>query len=311
MDVRQLRYLIALVREQHFSRAAKSCHISQPALSAQIRRLEEELGVPIIKRGNTYGGLTPEGERIFEWAKRVVNQSDALLDEAALMRGDLVGALNIGVIPSALPALPLLTAPLLAQHPELRLNVLSLSSSEIQRGLDNLALDVGITYLDNEPLRHVDMLGLYHEEFSLLIPSSRAIELDDELSWRDLKSLPLCLLTQDMQNRRIIESVFTKVGIRPEPVVESNSLVTILGQVRTSGLCSIVPKNHFNLLGLAGDLALKPLHDPLVRQRIGLVRHETEVVAPRVAALWQVGETLDIEAEIAALAPAKTAQPAL
>ncbi|MBI1383808.1 MAG: LysR family transcriptional regulator [Rhizobiales bacterium] len=298
MDVRQLRYLIALVREQHFSRAAESCNISQPALSAQIRRLEEELGVPLIRRGNSYGGLTPEGERILAWAKRIVTQADALLDEASELRGELVGSIAIGVIPSALSVLPLLTAPLLAEHPGLRLVVSSLSSIEIQRGLDNLALDAGLTYLDNEPLQNVDMLGLYHEEFALLAPQAAVVDLPEVVAWRDLERLPLCLLTPDMQNRRIIDGIFARVGIAPAPIVQSNSVVTLLGHVRHAGLFSIVARNHLTLLGSLGGVVLKRLIRPQVRQRVGLVRHATEVPSPRIDALWRLGKRLDLDARL-------------
>lgn len=294
MDVRQLRYLIALVQERHFSRAAAQCNISQPALSAQIRRLEEELGVPIVKRGNTYGGLTPEGERIIAWARRVVENADSLIDEAAVLRGELVGALNIGVIPSALPVLPLLTTALIETHPELRFNIRSMSSKEIQRGLDDLSLDAGVSYLDNEPLNAVDTLGLYHEEFSLLIPERFRDELDDPLDWSALADIPLCLLAPEMQNRRIIDGVFAEIGLKPDPVIESNSVVTLYGHVRSAGLCTIIPRNHFQLFGLSEGMALKRLKAPVVQHRIGLVRHETQVQAPRVAALWEVAEQIDI-----------------
>lgn len=303
MDVRQLRYLIALVQEQHFSRAAAACNISQPALSAQIRKLEEELGVPLIKRGNTYGGLTPEGERVITWARQVVANADALSDEASVLRGELVGALNIGVIPSALPVLPLLTQPLINAHPELHLKIVALNSKEIQRGLDNFSLDAGITYLDNEPLKAVDMLGLYHEEFSLLAPDGFLDHLPDQLEWSALADLPLCLLTPDMQNRRIIDGVFAEIGLQPEPVLEANSIVTLYGHVRHVGLCTIVPLNHFHLLGLSEGLVLKRLHAPVVRQRIGLVRHETQVQSQRVEAFWQIARSSDILSHVTVLPP--------
>jgi len=300
MDVRQLRYLIALVQERHFSRAAAVCSISQPALSAQIRKLEEELGVPVIKRGNTYGGLTPEGERIITWARQVVRNADSLIDEAAVLRGELVGALNIGVIPTALPMLPLLTGALMDAHPGLRFKLLSMSSKEIQRGLDDLSLDAGVTYLDNEPLKAVDMLGLYDEEYSLLVPESFGPGLPDQLDWLALADIPLCLLTPDMQNRRIIDSVFAEIGLQPRHVIESNSIVTLYGHVRSAGLCTIIPQNHFHLLGMSDGIALKHLATPVVRQRIGLVRHETQVQAQRVAALWRAAQSPEFLAHVTA-----------
>ncbi|MEL6288658.1 MAG: LysR family transcriptional regulator [Pseudomonadota bacterium] len=294
MDVRQLRYLVALVQEQHFSRAAARCNISQPALSAQIRKLEDELGVPLIKRGNAYGGLTPEGERLIARARQLVGDADALVDAAAVLRGDLVGALRIGVVPSALPMVPRLTRPLAEQHPALRFDVRSMSSKEIQKGLDDLSLDAGITYLDNEPLNAVDMLGLYEEEFSLLVPSRAAASLPDPIAWSALDGVALCLLSPDMQNRRIVDAALSTVGLRPDPVIVSNSVVTLYSHVRETGLCTIVPRTHAHLLGLASDMELRRLVNPVVRQRIGLVRSETQLHAPRVSALWATAQSVKI-----------------
>lgn len=296
MDIRQLRYLIALVQEAHFSRAAARCNVSQPALSAQIKRLEEDLGVPLIKRGNSYGGLTPEGERVITWARRIVGDADGLMDAAALLRGELAGTLNIGVVPSALAVVPLLTQPLLARYPELRFRIVSASSKGIQRGLDDLSFDAGITYLDNEPLKAVDALGLYHEEFSLLIPEEKSDQYDHTIAWSALGGLPLCLLSPEMQNRRIIDRVFAEVGIAPEPLIESNSVATLYGHVRTAKLSTIIARNHFTSFGVAPGVALKRLDPPHVRQQIGLVRHETQVHAPRVAALWEIAQQRDVAA---------------
>lgn len=310
MDVRQLRTLVALVRERHFSRAAAACNISQPALSAQLRKLEDELGVPIIRRGNSYEGLTPEGERILAWARRVVQASDDLIDDVALLREELTGPLNIGVIPSALPVIPLLTGPLLRAHPGLRPQVLSMSSKEIQRGLDTLLLDVGISYLENEPLKDVAVLGLYHEEFSLLVTDAMADRLPDEIAWTEAADLPLILLTPDMQNRRIIDAVFAELGVQPEPIIEANSVVALYAHARAGGLCTIVPRNHAHLLGLPPGLALKRLVTPTVRHRIGLVRHMSDVVAPRLAALWRLAGARDFTRDIDAHAAGHSADRA-
>ena len=81
MDLRHLTYLVALVREEHFGRAARACHVSQPTLSSGIRRLESEVGFPIVRRSQRYEGLTPEGERVLEWARRILADVDGLDDE--------------------------------------------------------------------------------------------------------------------------------------------------------------------------------------------------------------------------------------
>ena len=102
MDIRQLQYLAALVREKHFTRAAEACNVTQPTLSSRIRQLEDELGVPIVERGQRYLGLTREGETVLKWAHSILDNCSALFQELAQMRTGLGGRLTLGVIPTAL-----------------------------------------------------------------------------------------------------------------------------------------------------------------------------------------------------------------
>ena len=103
MDIRQLQYLAALAREKHFTRAAKVCNVTQPTLSGRIRQLEQELGVPIVERGQRFHGLTKEGERVLKWAHAILDNWSLLQQEISKLRsveGILLGHLSIGVIPS-------------------------------------------------------------------------------------------------------------------------------------------------------------------------------------------------------------------
>src|SRR5262249_43691079 len=99
MDIRQLQYLAALAREKHFTRAAKACSVTQPTLSGRIRQLEQELGVPIVERGQRFHGLTPEGERVLNWANAILDNWSSLQQDIACLRnasGALTGHLAIG-----------------------------------------------------------------------------------------------------------------------------------------------------------------------------------------------------------------------
>src|ERR1700753_799520 len=117
MQFRQLEYLTALAREQHFARAAAACHVSQPPLSEAIRKLEHELDVPLVQRGRSFHGLTAEGAHVVAWARRILAEHDALKDEVAALRTGLTGQLRIGVIPAATTTVALLTDPFCAVHP--------------------------------------------------------------------------------------------------------------------------------------------------------------------------------------------------
>ena len=131
MDIRQLQYLVALARERHFTRAAQACNVTQPTLSGRIRQLEQELGVPIVERGQRFHGLTPDRERVLKWAHAILDNWGLLQQEIATRRsasGMLSGRLSVGVIPSALPMAALITKAFHERHPDVELVVLSQSS---------------------------------------------------------------------------------------------------------------------------------------------------------------------------------------
>src|ERR1700682_6690379 len=101
MLFRQLEYFVAVASEQHFARAAEACYVSQPALSASIAKLERELNVTLINRGQKYQGLTAEGERLVVWAKRILAEQEAFKGEAAAVKAGITGAPRLGAEPTA------------------------------------------------------------------------------------------------------------------------------------------------------------------------------------------------------------------
>ena len=158
--LRQLEYVAALDRERHFGRAAAACHVSQPALSAAIRNLERELGIPLVRRARRFEGFTPEGDRVLAWVHRALSDLDGLEQEVSRLRGGMEGTLRIGAIPTSLPVSTLVTTPFRERHPLMRIQVMSMSSRQIAGGLARGELDAGLTYLDNEPLADVETLAL-------------------------------------------------------------------------------------------------------------------------------------------------------
>ena len=271
MQLRQLEYVIALARERHFGRAAAACHVSQPSLSGGIRALEAELGVPIVVRGRTYGGLTPEGERVVAWAHRLLADADGLREDLAAMRGELTGRLRLGAIPTALPIASALSATVAALHPGLSITVLSLASREIERQLLEFEIDAGITYLDNEPLHGVRGVPVAQERYVLYAHKDSAEASRSSLTWREAAELPLCLLTQTMQNRRIIDAAFTTAGSSPAPRIESDDIVPLWEHVADGRWCTIGPSSWLDGGALPDEIVAVPLTDPTVEQRIGVV----------------------------------------
>src|SRR4051794_37261102 len=268
MFIRQLEYLGALERERHFGRAAAACHVAQPTLSAGIRSLERELGVPLVRRGREFEALTPEGEVILGWAQKALADLAALSQEASRLRGGLEGVLRIGAIPTSLPLSPAISSRFRERHPRMRVRLMSMSSRQIAHGLEHGVLDAGLTYLDNEPLAGVDALALWREQYLLVAPADAPYGAT--VSWSDAAALPLCLLSPDMQHRRIVDAAFAVAGAIPEPAVETNSVSTLVAHAR-GGLPGITAHTWLEANPLPADLRAIPLVSPEIEHTIGLV----------------------------------------
>lgn len=283
MVLRQLEYLSALAAERHFGRAAATCHVSQPALSAAIRRLEAELGVELVHRTRRFGELTPQGEQLLRWARQTLSAADGLTSEAARLAGDLAGPLRLGVIPTALPVVAEIAQPLLIENPGIDLEVRSLSSVEIAAQLESFAIDAGITYLDNEPLGRLMPTPIYTERYVFLT----AQEGDEEkIRWRSLDQVSLCLLSPDMQNRRIIDAALRGSRARAQARIETSSISALLAFTR-AGWSSVVCESWLNLYGVPEGMRALPLVEPELTYTIGLVTRKTELPPPSVKALME------------------------
>jgi DNA-binding transcriptional LysR family regulator len=269
--VDKLEYLLALAQERHFGRAATACGTTQPTLSAGIKHLEEALGVLLVERGSRFRGFTEAGERTLDWARRIVGDLRALRQEMDALRSALHGQLRIAAIPTALPALPALTVPFTARHPEVRLMILSRTSNEVLGTLENLEADAGITYLDNEPLGRVVAVPLYQESYRFVRAAGGALAGRDSVTWAELAGERLALLTPDMQNRRIIDRAFRAAGAAPGAVLESDSMIALLTHLRTGQWSGILPAHCLDMLGPGDQTRALPIVAPEVTSTVGLV----------------------------------------
>lgn len=281
----KLEMFIALANERHFGRAAEVCGVTQPTLSSAIRQLEDQLGVQLVFRGSRFQGLTPEGQRVLDWGRRIVGDMRALKDEMRAVRTGLSGNLRIGVIPTALPMVAGLTAPFTAKHPNVRVSILSRTSAEILTGIESLDLDAGITYLDNEPLGRVAQVPLYAEFYRLLCAPDTPLADRDQVTWSEVAEQPLCLLTGDMQNRRIVNQHLAEAGAAVIPQIESNSTIALTSHVLTGRWASVVPRQLAQMFTTGGQLRSIPIVAPEVEHLVGLITARRDPLTPVLAAL--------------------------
>jgi DNA-binding transcriptional LysR family regulator len=293
MLLKHLQYLTALARERHFGRAASACGVTQPTLSAGIKQLEDQLGLLVVKRGHRFVGLTAEGERVLVWAQRITGDAESLEQEASRLRQVLQGRLRIGVVPTALPAIPILASPMATRFPGVRLTVVSDPSVDIQAGLDEFRFEAGITYLGNEPLSRVRAFPLYREQYFLITPTAGMLQRRNRVSWREAAGLPLCLLTPEMQNRRILNANFAAAGTTVQPALETNSVFTLCALVRSGYWSSVLPYGFLPLLSGNEGVAILELEGPPMAHTVGVVVPDRDPLQPTATALVDVLTGLD------------------
>ena len=277
-----LRYLAALDEHKHFGRAALACHITQPALSNALRALEEEFGTAIVKRGRSFGGFTAEGERVLASAQRMLHERELLQQDLNSVAGKPQGSLTIGAVPTAVPVAARFSAMLHARHPGISPIVRSLSSSELELGLENLSLDMGLGYTDrlarySPRLRHV---AQYTEHYFLVRKAGQAhsenMQIGPKITWAEAARLPLCLLTREMYNRTIVDAAFTEAGVSVKPVIETNSILTLALSVVVGDVCSVLPGALIGAVRGYRELEALPLVSPEVRTAIGFMVQGSE-----------------------------------
>jgi DNA-binding transcriptional LysR family regulator len=300
MLIRHLTYFIALAREQHFARAAEACSITQPTLTAAIKKLEEDLGVRLVIRDHRFVRLTEEGTKLLLWGRQILLDYDSLKDDLAGLRRGLMGTLHLGVIPAAMSSVSFLTSRFAAAHPAAHVEIRSMTSRAIERALEAFEIDAGVTYLDNEPLQHVRKVPLYRERYVFVARRGHPAAAKPTITWKEAAAERLCLLSEDMQNRRIINKVAASIGVEIKAGTVSNSFLAILSHVAHGEWASIVPHTFARLFFAGTDLVAVDIIEPVHTQVIGLVLSDREPLSPMSGALLSSVADVDIERDLEA-----------
>ncbi|MGB5605396.1 MAG: LysR substrate-binding domain-containing protein [Gammaproteobacteria bacterium] len=196
MNLRDLTYIIAVAETRHFGRAAERCFVSQPTLSGQIKKLEQELGVAVFERTNRSVEITPVGADIVAHARQMMEQAEVIQQLARAHQDPLAGPLRIGAIPTLSPYLmPMILAPLQQQFPQLRLILSEELTDTLLVRLHNHEIDAALLATPvEEP--DLDSLPLFKEPFWVAFPRKHAFYAKDRISLRDLNKEKLLLLAE-------------------------------------------------------------------------------------------------------------------
>ena len=286
MNLRDLRYLVALADEGHFGRAALRCHVSQPTLSAQVRKLEEYLGVQLIERRPRRATLTEAGTRVVERARRLLLEADAIIELTKSDRDPLAGSLKVALIPTVGPyLLPHVARRLRRDLPRLKLMLYEYQTAPLLEKLRAGEIDVGILALP-VPQDGLDALELYEEPFTVAMPASHPLGKRDRLKLEDLRGETLLLLEDGHCLRDQALEVCSRVRVNEDQDYRATSLETLRQMVAAGHGVTLMPQLAAASHGsTARGLKIKPFAKPAPTRTIGAVWRKSTTRTEAIEAL--------------------------
>src|SRR5712672_143099 len=292
MTLRQLRYFDALARHGHFGRAAEACSISQPALSMQIKEMEETLGGVLLERGARQVGLTKFGEGIARRVRDILRSVDELGDFARASRDRLAGRLRIGMIPTIAPyLLPTVIGNLARIHPELDIHIREALTAKLIEELAEGRLDAAIVAL---PVSEASLteVALFAEKFLLVRPGEA--EGTPVPSRETLREMRLLLLEEGHCFRDQALSFCNMRSSRPREVLDASSLSTLVQMVGAGMGVTLIPEMAVAVETRSASVSVVRFKDPQPARTIGMIWRKT---SPLARQLLQISEVVCHSAE--------------
>jgi LysR family transcriptional regulator, transcription activator of glutamate synthase operon len=290
MELRQLRYLVALADERHFTRAAAREHVAQPALSQQIRRLERELGLPLVERTTRRVALTDAGTRLVERARRALAELEAGQAELQALAGLLTGRVSIGAIQALGPLdLPLLLARFHERHPGVELAVREEPSETLATMVQEGALDLAFLSAGQHAARRpLATRQLATEELVALLPADHRLAPRKRLRLAELQDEQFIGYREGATIRQLLISAAAEAGFQPRLAFESNEVPRIRALVARGLGVAVLPRSE----GHPGDdrIAVAPLRGPTVRRDVTLVWHAGRRHSPAATAFLELAQ---------------------
>jgi LysR family hydrogen peroxide-inducible transcriptional activator len=271
ISLRQLEYVVAVADVLGFRRAAERCHVSQPALSAQIQQLEAVLGVKLFERGTRRVMLTTAGEELVARARRVLTEAGDILSAASRLSDPFAGNLQLGVIPTIAPyVLPEVVPTLVKQYPRLRLRLREDKTELLVRALDEGRLDAALLALVPE-LGDVELAVIAEDPFVVAAPPGHPVAKLKQVRLQDLDEENVLLLEDGHCFRSQALTLCTRVGAR-EVDFRATSLTTLAQMVMSGeGGITLLPALSVPTENRLGQLVVRPFAAPAPSRTIALV----------------------------------------
>ena len=286
MNLRDLRYLVALADERHFGKAAERCFVSQPTLSAQVRKLEEYLGVPLVERQPKRVALTPTGEKVVRRARTLLQEADAIVDLARTDRDPLAGALKLALIPTVGPyLLPHVVGRLRKELPRLKLMLYEYQTEPLLQKLRAGDIDLGVVALP-VVIDGLEAAELYDEPFMLAVPAAHALADVERVKLDDLRGETLLLLEDGHCLRDQALEVCSRIRVNEAQDYRATSLETLRQMVAAGHGVTLLPELAAETsVGTARGLRIKPFARPAPSRTLGAVWRKSTTRGPAIEAI--------------------------
>ena len=293
MNLQELRYLVALAEQRHFGRAAEACNVSQPTLSSQIKKLEDELGVTLLERTNKRVALTPVGAQIVEHAARALKEAGQMEAVAQAAKDPLVGPLKLGAIPTLAPyLLPLILKPLKQQYPSLTIELWEDQTKALLEGLRNHRLDAALLASEsNTP--EISELVLFEEPLLAALPRDHRLagakKVDEDALASELLVLAEghCLANQALAACGAKNAWHGHVRTGLQGSMQAATLDTLVNLVAAGYGATLIPALAAESLGQRGIVLV-----PLARKTRRTIRLASRPAFPRPQALRAIEKVI-------------------
>lgn len=267
----KLKMLIALSEERHFRKAADKLNVSQPTLSAGIKTLEGILSTQLVIRGSRFNGFTDAGLTTLRYATNILNDVEQMKDELKNLQSFDHREIKLAVIPTAQIWAAHFSSELKRKHENSRVTILTKNSSEIRDMVNAFKVDAGLTYLTAQDMKSESTHFVYKERYSVVCANSLDLSQKLAVSWGEIRSLNLALLTTDTHNRKIIEERLYVDGADTTAYIEANTLISILASVASGECITILPDDIADMFATHGSLVKVRINSELDSPNVGLI----------------------------------------
>jgi LysR family transcriptional regulator, transcription activator of glutamate synthase operon len=287
MDVRQLRYVVALAEEGSFTRAAERCNVAQPAMSQQIRRLEAELGVRLFDRTTRRVSVTDAGVALVSRARRVLAEVQDALDDVGDLRDGGTGSFTVGVTATPGPVdIVGLFATYHRQHPGVRLAVRERLSHEVVADVARDEVHIGIVSGQVSVATGVEVVDLRSEPLVALVPSEHPLAGCEQLRMADLDGESLIGFPAGATIRRSLDDAASRAGFAPRVAFETRELARARALTSAGLGISVVPSSDAMAPGV--PVSVVPFDDPALMHHVSMCRRRNRLLSPAAEAFWRL-----------------------